>query len=321
MTMTETVLPEIEPTGTRTMVRLIAANMVHNKELPTGEKVRKRIGADTGGKMNPSALTVQDELKKWFADTFWPTHLALGTLPENTKVPETLRRLFSDSFQTIVVGAIDAAKSSWGFERDEYERRLAEANSLYDELTTQVGVFEQRAMDIQAKLEAQSEIVATAQRQNGADRQTISDLQSENARINVALQEAALAQAQHERALNEVRDAERQRADRLVEAARDDARRVRVDLDAERQSVKRLDAAVAGHQEKINATNDRAVKAEALLSGAKTEIAGYQEQISKLHQTIARLSEQNSEPTRKPLGGGARERAPKNRIRKNKIAR
>ncbi|RLM51893.1 hypothetical protein DVK02_16685, partial [Halobellus sp. Atlit-31R] len=104
--MTEPIRTDLDDAAlpnSRTLARRLAAEMVENNEIPNAEVIRKKISAVTNGQMNPSALTIQDEIKKWYADEFWPTYHAMGRLPKDSGFPAEVGRIFKESFQSIVV--------------------------------------------------------------------------------------------------------------------------------------------------------------------------------------------------------------------------
>lgn len=310
--------PHLDGMDTRAMVRHIANDMIAHQDFPSAERVRKRIQADTGGNVNPSTLTVQDEMRKWLSDTFWAKHNALGALPDNPQVSHSLKRLYQDGFQTLVVGAISSAAQAWNKEREEFVVERQEAATIQERLQAQVTL-------LQADLDRAEDKLIGASEDNSHALEEIAQL---NERLAVATQdikEALQAQAEHERALNAVRESERGHTEEQIKLARADATRVLLDLDERRQDVKRLSAELVKAQAAGSAATERAFRSEALQETAVAEIASIKSeqrlkniQITELEGLVVKLREtQMHDAAKKVVIGTAREPMPRRQLRKN----
>jgi hypothetical protein len=240
-----TALLDATPGSSRDLARKIAAEMVQNNELPTAEAVRKRIVAETGGRLNPSALTIQSEMKAWYSEEFWPTFHTMGSVPKDSEVPAQVRALFQSSFQTMAVQLFAAARTSFDGERVEWQRQVAEGDRVVQGL-------EQVAHDLRQKLGEQEVHTAAAlelfEIEKHTHAETKQKLEAADAQVRelaVKLQAAHEQQAKHEQHMNEVRTSERQRADAQIAAAREDAQRHLQEIDNLRQRVKVLDLSLA----------------------------------------------------------------------------
>jgi hypothetical protein len=231
-------LDDATPPNSRVLARQIAAQMAMNKEIPTAEAVRKRIVEQTGGEINPSASTIQSEMKAWFADEFWPTYHAMGAVPADSSIPADVRSLFQSSFQTMVVQLFAAARASFDAERQEFQRQVAEADRVVQDLQIKVSELEQRATTAEEHYQAEVRAHADARLQLDASNTQVHEL---NAKLHAAHE----LQAAHEQRLNDVRTSERERADTQIAAARDDAQRHLQEIDNLRQRVKALDLSLA----------------------------------------------------------------------------
>jgi hypothetical protein len=231
-------LSDATPGNSRVFARQIAAEMVQNHELPTAEAVRKRIIERTRGELNPSALTIQTEIKAWYSEEFWPTFHTMGSLPKDTEVPAQVRALFQSSFQTMAVQLFAAARSSFDGERVEWQRQVAEADRVVQDLQQKLGEQEVHTAAAQELFEIEQHNHAdTKQKLEAADAQV--------RELAVKLQAAHEQQAKHEQQLNEVRTSERERADTQIETARADAKRHLQEIDNLRQRVKAQDMSLA----------------------------------------------------------------------------
>lgn len=226
------------PANSRVLARQIAAQMAMNKEIPTAEAVRKRIVEQTGGEINPSASTIQSEMKAWFADEFWPTYHAMGAVPADSSIPADVRTLFQSSFQTMVVQLFAAARAGFDGERQEFQRQVAEADRVVQDLQLKVSALEQRATAAEERYQAEARAHADTRLQLDASNAQVHDL---NAKLHAALEQ----QAAHEQRLNEVRTSERERADTQIAAARADAQHHLQEIDNLRQRVKMQDLSLA----------------------------------------------------------------------------
>jgi len=257
---------EATPQNSRALARKIAAEMVQNHELPNSEAVRKRIVAVTGGRLNPSALTMQTEIKAWYAEEFWPTYHAMGSLPEDSSVPAEVRSIFQASFQTMVVQLFAAAKAGFESERQEYQRQLAEADQVLRDLQRSASQYEVCAGEAQELYVAESQGHAIAKKR-------IEVLADEVRDLHAKLHTAHEQQANHETELKEVRQAEQTRADTQIEEAFKEGRRHLFEIDALRQRVKSLELSVAGHQRENKHLVHEHATATAETRALQTELA------------------------------------------------
>lgn len=228
------------PGNSRALARQIAAEMVQNHELPTAEAVRKRIVERTRGELNPSALTIQTEIKAWYSEDFWPTFHAMGRVPKDSEVPAQVRALFQSSFQTMAVQLFAAARTSFDGEREEWQRQVAEADRVVQDLQRRLGEQETHTA-------AAQELFAIEQHNHADTKQKLEAAETHVRELAVKLQAAHEQQAKHEQQLNEVRTSERERADAQIEAARADAQRHLQEIDNLRQRVKAQDLSLASH--------------------------------------------------------------------------
>lgn len=254
------------PHTSRFLARKIASEMVQNHEIPNGENVRKRIEEATGGKMKPSALTIQTEIKAWYTEEFWPVYHAMGTLPADSDVPAQVRNLFQASFQTMVVQLLAAAKSSYESEREEYQRQIDEADQVVQNLQRSVSDHELRAAEAQEQYaaEAHAHVLAKERLEElGAD---VRDL---NAKVHAAHEQ----QAKHETELKDVRESERKRADTQIEESFKEARRHLIEIDSLRQRLKSTELSLAGQQGENRRLVLEHAKAVAESSSLQAELA------------------------------------------------
>jgi hypothetical protein len=231
-------LTDATPGNSRAFARQIAAEMVQNHELPTAEAVRKRIIERTRGELNPSALTIQTEIKAWYSEEFWPTFHTMGAVPKDSEVPAQVRALFQSSFQTMAVQLFAAARSSFDGERVEWQRQVAEADRVVQDLQQKLGEQEVHTA-------AAQELFEIEQHNHADTKQKLEVADAQVRELAVKLQAAHEQQAKHEQQLNEVRTSERERADTHIEAARVDAQRNLQEIDNLRQRVKALDLSLA----------------------------------------------------------------------------
>lgn len=288
--------PPTEPDrhDTRSLVRQVASEMATNREMPNAEKVRKEIQLRTGGALNPSTLTVQDEMKKWMADTFWPNYHRFAALPEQTNVPAAMQALFAEGFQKLVVGAIDLARTAWDTERDAL---TAEKASVQGELRT----LREDSERLRLQLDSANEENNTLRQQLQQANRQQAELREQLDRINAALQAATEAQAAHERELNEVRETERRQAQANVDAAREDTRRALREVDEMRQAAKVQEKNLTRVNEELATLRDRAVKAEARADTlAQTHAAEKQALVATHAAETERLRQQLPAPVAKP---------------------
>jgi len=229
------------PPNSRALARKVAAEMVQNHEIPNSEAVRKRIVALTGGRLNPSALTMQQEIKAWYAEEFWPTFHAMGSLPDDSNVPAEVRSIFQASFQTMVVQLFAAAKASFQSEREDFQRQIDEADKVVQDLQRVAGEHELRAAEAQERYQVEAHEHAGA-------KERLEALASEVRDLHAKLHAAHEQQATHEAELKEVRQAERGRADTQIEEAFKEGRRHILEVDMLRQRVKSMELSLAGQQ-------------------------------------------------------------------------
>lgn len=255
-------LSDATPGNSRVFARQIAAEMVQNHEIPTAEAVRKRIIERTRGELNPSALTIQTEIKAWYSEEFWPTFHTMGSVPKDSEVPAQVRALFQSSFQTMAVQLFAAARTSFDGERVEWQRQVAEADRVVQDLQQKLGEQEVHTAVAQELFEIEQHNHAdTKQKLEAADAQV--------RELAVKLQAAHEQQAKHEQQLNEVRTSERERADTQIETARGDAKRHLQEIDNLRQRVKAQDLTLASQ----TAENRRLGLEHAKIAGEATALA------------------------------------------------
>lgn len=238
---TRTDLDDAALPNSRVLARRLAAEMVENNEIPNAEVIRKKIGEVTNGQMKPSALTIQDEIKKWYAEDFWPTYNAMVRLPKESGFPAEVGRIFKESFQSIVVQLQAAARAEFQSERAEFQYQIDEADKVVREMQQKVSEHELRAAEAQERYQAEAMAHSSTEGKLNAAVEQISDL-------NTKLHAAHEQQAGHEQQLNEVRTTERERADTQIQAAYTEARRNVLEIDMLRQRVKSHELTIAGHQ-------------------------------------------------------------------------
>jgi len=232
-------LIDLTPGNSRDLARKIAAEMVQNNEIPTAEAVRKRIIERTAGGINPSASTIQSEMKAWYSEEFWPAYHAMGTVPKDSGVPAQVRSLFQSSFQTMAVQLFGVARASFDADREEYQRQIAEADQVVQDLQRKLGEQEVHTAAAQKLFEIEQHNHAETKQQLEAANIQVRELSAK-------LQAAHEQQVKHEQQLNDVRTSEQQRADKQVAAAREDAQRHLQEIDNLRQRVKAQDLSLAG---------------------------------------------------------------------------
>lgn len=254
------------PQNSRALARTIAAEMVRNNELPNAEIIRKRIVERTRGNLNPSALTMASEVKAWYAEEFWPTYHAMGSLPEDSSVPAEVRHIFQSSFQTMVVQLMVVAKAGFQSERDEFQKQIDEADRVVQDLQHAVSVHELRAAEAQERYQAEVQVNVEAKAQ-------IEALSTEVRELNVKLHAAHEQQTTHEAELKEVRQSERARADTQIEAAFVEGRRHVQEIDALRLRLKSLELSLAGQQGENRRLVLEHAKATAEATALQTELA------------------------------------------------
>lgn len=257
---------EATPQNSRAMARKIATEMVQNHEVPNSENVRRRIVESTGGKTKPSALTIQTEIKAWYAEEFWPTYHAMGSLPADSDVPAEVRSIFQASFQTMLVQLFAAAKAGFQSEREEYQRQINEADQVVRDLQRSVSEHELRAAEALERLAAEAHDHAIA-------KERIEALASEVRDLNTKLHAAHEQQATHEAELKEVRQSERARADTQIEEAFREGRRLTQEVDNLRQNVRSKDVSIDALQGENRRLVLEHAKSTAETSALQTELA------------------------------------------------
>lgn len=255
-------LSDATPGNSRVFARQIAAEMVQNHELPTAEAVRKRIVERTCGELNPSALTIQTEIKAWYSEEFWPTFHIMGSVPKDSEVPAQVRALFQSSFQTMAVQLFAAARTSFDGERAEWQRQVAEADRVVLDLQQKLGEQEVHTA-------AAQELFEIEQHNHSDTKQKLDAADAHVRELAVKLQAAHEQQARHEQQLNEIRTTERERADSQIEAARADAKRHLQEIDNLRLRVRALDLSLASQ----TAENRRLGLEHAKIAGEATALA------------------------------------------------
>lgn len=266
------------------MVRKHAAEMAQRGEYPTAESVRREL-AKLG--MTPSNTTITDEIKKWYADTFWPTYHALAALPQGSEVPGEIQRLFNEAFRMIAVQLLDTARRDWNDERAMYQEQLRETEAFAEQQKQTIVALESEGADVSGRLrdlQAKHDVALEAN----------TTLRNENTQMSADLNRALQQQASHERELNEAVAAERRRADATAQAASTEQKRLLVEIDGLRQTVKRHEAAAAEAAADAQRSRDRAAKTESELAAARAEVATMRDahgrEIARLTETIERLN-------------------------------
>lgn len=291
--------------NTRLLVRKAAAEIANQGEYPTPELVRTKIQAYTKGSLNPSNTTVNDELKKWRADTFWPTFNTFSSLPAESGVPEAVRQAFVEAYRMMVVNLLAKAKADWDDERAEFVRQLEQAGTAVGELRDRAASLEQDMVYARAEMSRDADNLRDA-----ADANT--KLQQENSQLSADLQCALQQQATHEREVNEARQAERHRADAAAEAARLEQNRLHVEIDNTRQAVKRLESATNAAVAETTRANERATNAERELAAVRAELKAAQtahaSEVANLSKALAtaRAASQSSSETGRKVAGAPR---------------
>lgn len=285
--------------NSRAMARRIAFDMVMENLVPNAEVVRKRIIEETNKRMNPSANTIQSEIKQWMADSFWPTYHAFGALPADSSVPQEVRRIYQTAFQSMTVKLLETAHAGWEGERAQFQLQLNEADVALGTAKRQVSEFENKAAEALDQLQAEATAHATA-------RQLNADLLSQIATLNRDIQAASARQAEHEREVTEMREAERLRIDGIMDAHNADRTRIVLELDAVTQKAKRLESQTAKAVSETHAWRERATKAEIELKAARDDaLRQHAAQQAELDRVASALRESQS-----AIAASAARRAP-----------
>lgn len=299
-------LDEAAPSNSRVLARRIAAEMVLANELPNAEIIRKRIVVETNGSLNPSALTIQSEVKAWYAEEFWPTFHAMGTVPKDSEIPAEVRTLFQASFQSMVVQLFASARASFDGERQEYQRQVGEADRVVRDLHQTLRDNELRAAGAEDRYQAEARAHAETQLQLAASGALTRDL---NAKLQAALEQ----QAKHEHQLNETRTAERHRADAQIEVARADAQRHIQEIDNLRQRVKAQDLALVSQASETRRLALENAKASAEATASRAELAHlravHTEEVGRMAGALRAAQVVQAKPVARvaggqPIGGG-----------------
>jgi len=257
---------EATPQNSRALARKIATEMVQNHEVPNSENVRRRIAEVTGGRIKPSALTIQTEIKAWYAEEFWPTYHAMGSLPADSAIPAEVRSLFQASFQTMVVQLFAAAKAGFQSEREDFQRQIDEADKVVRDLQRTVSEHELRAAEAQERYQAEAHEHALA-------KERLEALAGEVRDLNTKLHAAHEQQAAHEAELKEVRQSERARADTQIEEAFKEGRRLLQEVDNLRQNVRSKDVSIDALQGENRRLVLEHAKSAAETNALQTELA------------------------------------------------
>lgn len=305
--------------NSRVLARRLAAEMVENNEIPNAEVIRKKIGEVTNGQMKPSALTIQDEIKKWYAEDFWPTYNAMVRLPKESGFPAEVGRIFKESFQSIVVQLQAAARAEFQGERAEFQHQIDEADKVVREMQEKVLEHELRAAEAQESYQVEAHAHAETKLQLEASDAVVREL---NAKLHAAHE----LQAEHEAQLNEVRRTERERADRQIEASALEARRHLLEVDLARQRAKSLESSLQGQVgENRRLVLDHA-KAESEANALRLELANlrttHAEEVQRM-TTALRAAQagaaqaERMKPSAKAAGRKAGSGAPVGRVRRS----
>lgn len=140
----------LEGLDTRAAVRVVASYLARNQEYPSAEKVRKFIGDQTGA--SPSTTTVQDEMKKWLADTFWPRQHAFGFLADQNGLASKLQDIYRESFDSLVVRTVDLVNSSWAAERERLESEVLQFESQYQQAAQAQRDIEEQRRELESRV-------------------------------------------------------------------------------------------------------------------------------------------------------------------------
>jgi len=300
-------LDEATSPNSRTLARRLAAEMVQRNEIPNAEVIRKRIGEITKGEMKPSALTIQDEIRKWYAEEFWPTYHAMGSLPADSGVPAEVRNIFQASFQTMVVQLMAAAKAGFQSERDDFQKQIDEADRVVQDLQHSVSVRELRLAETHERYLAEMQAHAEA-------KERLAALAEEVRELNVKLHAAHEQQAGHEAELKEVRQSERVRADTQIEAAFIEGRRLLQEVDNLRLNIRSRDVTIDGLRgenrrlvlDHAKATADAAARTDELSATRVAHAKEVERMTAALRAAQAGAAQaERMKPTARPAAGKA----------------
>lgn len=311
----------------REVIRTVASTFAREGTYPTAEMVRKQIIKLTNGERSPSATTVQDEMKAWYADTFWPTYNILGGLDDLPALPgiaRELREIYIEGFRVLVLDTVKSVKTAWADERESLLQQLAESEAVTVGLRSDLTVREQTIDSLNEKVVAVSQENVAAGQRIDEQASSIAALQQSLAEAHSLAREMAEKQAGHERELNQVRDEERARSDRLVAQAREDVRTVQLELDAQRQANKRLEQNLETQQGQLQTERARVSAAEATAAALTAELQtlrhAHAAEVQRLAESIRQLSTPAPAPERpRKALPAAGERMPRNRLRKNTL--
>jgi myosin heavy subunit len=308
--MTEPIRTDVDYASfqnSRELARYLAAEMVAHNQFPNAEVIRKQISRVTNGAMNPSASTIQDEIRKWHEDVFWPTYHAMGSVPQESGFPGEVKRIFTESFHNIVMQLQAAASAQFDVERADFQRQAQEAENVVRGLQEQVQGIEQRLAEVQDQYEAELQAHAGTKEQLEATGTEVREL-------NAKLQAAYEKQAAHEVQLNDVRKAERDRADKLLEDAAKDRRRDQLEIDMARQRAKSVELSLQGQVGENRRLVHEHAQAQSEATAARKEL----ESLRKAHaEEVRRMTEalraahagatqaERMKPTVRPAGGKA----------------
>lgn len=293
--------------NSRELARYLANRMVARNQYPNAEVIRKEISKVTNGVMKPSASTIQDEIKKWHEEVFWPTYHAMGTVPQESGFPAEVKRIFTESFHNIVMQLQTAASAQFDGERADFQIQAQEAEKVVRDLQEQVQGIEQRLAEVQGQYEAEVQAHAGTKEQLEATGTEVSEL-------NAKLQAAYEKQAAHEVQLNEVRRTERDRADKLLEDAAKDRQRHQLEIDMARQRAKSVELSLQGQVGENRRLVHEHAQAQSEAAAARKEL----ESLRKAHaEEVRRMTDalraahagatqaERMKPTLRPAGGKA----------------
>ncbi len=293
--------------NSRELARYLAAQMVARNQYPNAEVIRKEISKVTNGAMNPSASTIQDEIKKWHEEVFWPTYHAMGSVPQESGYPAEVKRIFTESFHNIVIQLQAAAGARFNAERADFQRQAQEAENVVRGLQEQVQGIEQRLAEVQSQYDAEAQAhTSTKEQLEAAD--------AEVRELNVKLQAAYEKQAAHEVQLNEVRRTERDRADKLLEDAAKDRQRYQLEIDMARQRAKSVELSLQGQVGENRRLVHEHAQAQSTAAALRKELeslrAAHAEEVRRMTEALraahaGATQAERMKPTLRPAGGKA----------------
>jgi chromosome segregation ATPase len=314
-----------DPQDTRERVRLVANRMLDDNEMPNAERVRKRF-YDLY-KARPSTLTVNDEMKAWMDDTFWPRFRVFSKLKGHSSVSRRMQKIYEQGFNQIVIGAVESANGMWESERQAMREQIVEREARLTDAHHREADLQDAVSQAQAQSTVTQHIVNALQNQLTYRTQQIDELHAALATAHEEILQAAQRSLDYERKIAQTREEERSRADREIAAARDSVRKVQLELDGERQAVKRHEATHERQQAEIREVTGRLTQSEAARAAAEAEVLAlkdaHRKQLAQLNATIERLSAPVAETPRRGTtpAAPARDHPLRQQLRKNTVGK